>query len=156
MAEAKERKDQGRSRKKVRRVRKKKAKEEEGSRSKKSGREVGDLGRGRGSSKVRRGGKKTGPQKVPLEDKGVWQETIGENAHTKDLEPCHQHKRRVCAKKKKGIPIVKGREGESMGIYIGTIEERVHLTLEVTLNNTSILCRKEEWEKEDGIGLLVP
>jgi len=43
-----------------------------------------------------------------------------------------------------------------MGIYIGTIEERVHLTLEVTLNNTSILCRKEEWEKEDGVGLLVP
>ena len=89
MAEAKERKDQGRSRKKVRRVRKKKAKEEEGSRSKKSGREVGDLGRGRGSSKVRRGGKETGLRKVSSEDKSVWQKTIRENAHTKDLESCH-------------------------------------------------------------------
>ena len=38
----------------------KKAKEKEGSRSKKSARRVGDLGRGRGSSKIRRGGKETG------------------------------------------------------------------------------------------------
>ena len=89
MAEAEEEKDQGRSGKKVRRVRKKKAKEEEGGRSKKSGREVGDLGRGRGSSKVGRGGKETGLRKVSLEDKSVWQKTIRENAHTKDLEPCH-------------------------------------------------------------------
>ena len=83
IAEAEERRGQGENRKKVRRVRKKEAEE------KKGGRRVGYLGRGRGSSKIRRGGKKTGPQKVPLEDKGVWQETIGENAYMKDLEPCH-------------------------------------------------------------------
>jgi len=89
MAEAEERRDQRGSRKKARRTRKEEAKEEEGGKSKKSSREVGDLGRGKGSSKVRRGGKETGPQKVLSEDKSIWQETIRENAHTKDLEPCH-------------------------------------------------------------------
>ena len=61
MVEAEGRRGQGGNRKKVRKARKKKAKEEEGGRSKKSGRGMGDLGRGRGSSKVRRGGKETGP-----------------------------------------------------------------------------------------------
>ena len=42
-----------------------------------------------------------------------------------------------------------------MGIHTETIEERVHLTLEVASNGTSILCREEEWEKEDGVRLLV-
>ena len=45
----------------MRRAGKEEAKEEEGSRSKKSGGGVGDLGRRRGSSKVRRGGKETSP-----------------------------------------------------------------------------------------------
>ena len=89
MAEAEERRDQGGSRKKARRVKKEKAKEEEGGRSKKSSREVGDLGRGRGSSKVERGDKETSSRKVLLEDKSVWQKTIRENAHTKDLGPCY-------------------------------------------------------------------
>jgi len=61
IAEAEERRGQGGNRKKVRRVRKKEAEEKEGGRSKKGGRGVGDLGRGRESSKVRRGGKETGP-----------------------------------------------------------------------------------------------
>ena len=43
----------------------------------------------RESSKVRREGKETGPQKVSSENKNVWQETIGENAYTKDLGPYH-------------------------------------------------------------------
>ena len=73
----------------MRRVRKEKAKEEEDSRSKKSGREVRDLGRERESSKIGRGGKETSPQKVLSKDKSVWQKTIRENAHTKDLELCH-------------------------------------------------------------------
>jgi len=89
MAEVEGRRDQGESRKKARRVRKKEAKEEKDSRSRKSGRGVGDLGRGRGSSKIRRRGKETSLQKVLLEDKSVWQEKIGENAHTKDLGLCH-------------------------------------------------------------------
>jgi len=72
MAEVEGRRDQGGSKKKARRVRKKEAKEEKGSRSRKSGRGVGDLGRGRGSSKIGRRGKETGLQKVLLEDKSVW------------------------------------------------------------------------------------
>ena len=61
IAEVEGRRNQEGNRKKARRVRKKKAKEEKGSRSKKYSRGVGDLGRGRGSSKVRRGGKEISP-----------------------------------------------------------------------------------------------
>jgi len=43
-----------------------------------------------------------------------------------------------------------------MRIHTGTIEERVHLTLEVVPNGTSVLCREEGWEKKDSAGLLVP
>ena len=42
-----------------------------------------------------------------------------------------------------------------MRIHTETIEERVHPTLKTALNGTSVLCRKEGWEKEDGVGLLV-
>ena len=59
IVEAEGRRGQEGNRKKARRTRKKKAKEKEGSRSKKSARGVGDLGRGRESSKVRREGKET-------------------------------------------------------------------------------------------------
>jgi len=99
MAEAEERRDQEESRKKARRARKEEAKKKEGDRSKKSGRGVGDLGRGRESSKVRRGGKETCSRKVLSEDKSVWQKTIRENAHTKDLRLHHRHERRIHAKK---------------------------------------------------------
>ena len=61
IAEVEGRRNQGGNRKKARRVRKKEAKEEKGSRSKKYSGGVGDLGRGRGSSKVRRGGKEISP-----------------------------------------------------------------------------------------------
>ena len=155
IVEAEGRRGQEGNRKKARRTRKKKAKEKEGSRSKKSTREVGDLGRGRESSKVRREGKETSFWKVLSENKSIWQETIEENAHTKDLGPCHWYERRVCAKKEEGIPIIKGRKRGSTRIYIEIIEERVYLTLKVASNSISVLCRKEEWEKENGTELLV-
>ena len=156
IAEAEGRRDQAGSRKKARRARKEEAKKKKGGRSKKSSGGVGDLGRRRESNKVGRRGKETGFRKVSSEDKSVWQETIGEDTYTKDLGLCHRHERRVCVKKGEGIPIVKRREGGSMRIHTETIEERVYLTLEVTPNGTSVFCREEGWEKEDGAGLLVP
>jgi len=99
MAEVEGRRDQEGSRKKVRRARKEEAKEEEGGRSKKSGRGVGDLGRERESSKVRRRGKETGSRKFSSKNNSIWQKTIRENAHTKDLRLCHRHERRIHAKK---------------------------------------------------------
>jgi len=45
----------------------------------------------------------------------------------KDLGPCYRIERRVCTKKGKGILLVKGRKGESTGIYGGSVEERIYL-----------------------------
>ena len=36
------------------------------------------------------------------------------------------------------------------------IEEKIYSTIKVTIDCTSIFCRKEEWEEENGIRLLVP
>jgi len=60
MVEAEGKRGQEGNRKKARRVGKKKAEEEEGVRSKKGDREVGDLGQRRGSSKIRGRSKKDG------------------------------------------------------------------------------------------------
>ena len=59
----------------------------------------------------------------------------------------------VCTKKREGISIVEGREGRGVRVHIGATEERIHLTLKVTSNGTSIPCRKEGWEEVDGVGL---
>ena len=106
MAEAEGRRGQGESRKEARRARKEEVKEEEGSRSKMSDGRVGNLGGGRGSSKVKKGGKETSFRKVLLVDKSVWQKTIRENTHMKDLRLCHQYEKRIHAKKEEDIPIV--------------------------------------------------
>jgi len=149
MAEAKERRDKERSRKETRKIEKEKATEEEDSER------MEDLEGGRRSSKIRRGDKEISPQKVLSVDKNVWQETIGENAHAKNLEPCHQHERRICAKEEESIPDVKRRKRGGAEVYTGATEERIHLILQVTSNGASVLCRKEEWKKEDGTELSV-
>ena len=43
-----------------------------------------------------------------------------------------------------------------MQVHQGVTEKRVHQTLEVTLNGTSVLCRKKEWEEKNGVRLSVP
>ena len=43
-----------------------------------------------------------------------------------------------------------------MQVYQGITEERVHQTLEVVSNGTSVLCRKKEWEEKNGVRLSVP
>ena len=145
IAEAKER-----SRKETRRTKKEKATEEE------DDERMEDLEGGRKSSKVRREDKEISSQKVLSVDKSVWQETIGEKAHTKNLGPCHQHEGRICANKEEGIPAVKERKRGGAEVYTGATEERIYLILQVISNGASVLCRKEEWEKENSIGLSVP
>jgi len=60
---------------------------------------------------------------------------------------------RICAKKRKGVPIVKRRERGSMRVHIRIIEEGVYQTLKVVSNGTSVLCEKEGWNKENSTGL---
>ena len=85
--------------------------------------------------------------------KSVWKKEVRKNTSAKDLGPCHRIERGVCTKKGKGILLVKGGKGESTDIRRGLVEERIHLTLQVTLNITSTLCSKKGWHAENGIRL---
>jgi len=40
-------------------------------------------------------------------------------------------------------------------IHTRAAKERIHLTLKVALNGTSVLCRKKGWKEVDGTGLYV-
>ena len=51
--------------------------------------------------------------------------------------------RGVHTKKGKGILIIEGGKRRSTGIYRGSVEERIHLTFQVTSNVTSILYGKK-------------
>ena len=45
--------------------------------------------------------------------------------------------------KGEGVSIIKGGERRGAPVYQETIEERVYQTLKVTLNDTSVFCKKE-------------
>ena len=70
-----------------------------------------------------------------------------------NLGSCNQYEERICAKEGKGILLVKERERRGVRIHTGATEERIHLTLKVTSNSASILCRKERWQEVDGARL---
>ena len=59
------------------------------------------------------------------------------------MGPCNRDERRIHAKKREGVSIVKREKRGGEGVYKGTAEEEIHTTL----------CRKEGWEEEDGPGL---
>ena len=88
-------------------------------------------------------------------DQGIWEETIRKDTNEKGMGSCDRSKRGVCAKKGKDLPIVKGGKRGSKGVYLGAAEERVHLTIEITINSTGILCEEIGWKKENGPGLSV-
>ena len=75
------------------------------------------------------------------------------NADQKDMRLYYWYKERICTKKREGVSIVKKEERRSAQVYLQTIEKRVYQTLKVASNSTSILCRKEEWEEVNGVGL---
>ena len=83
----------------------------------------------------------------------IWKKGVRKNASAKDLEPCHRAKRRVYAKKGEDILTIKRKKKGSTEIRRRPIEERIHLTLQITPNITSTLCGKKGWYMEDGAGL---
>ena len=84
----------------------------------------------------------------------IWKKGVGKDAGAKNLGPCHRAKRRVYAKKEKGILTIERRKRGSTEIHRRPIEERIHPTLQITPNITSTLCGKKGWHMEDGAGLL--
>ena len=85
--------------------------------------------------------------------KSIWKKGVKKDASGKDLGPCHRAKRRVYAKKGEDILTIERRKRGSTEIHRRPIEERIHLTLQITPNITGTLCGKKGWYPEDGTGL---
>jgi len=73
-------------------------------------------------------------------EEGIWKKEVGENASAKDLGLHHKIERGVHTEKGKDILIVKE---ESTDIHRESVEERIHLTFQVTPNVTSTLHSKK-------------
>ena len=86
-------------------------------------------------------------------DKGIWEEAVRKNAHKKVVGSCNRCEGRICAKEGEGVSVVKGGERRGERVCEGIAEEGLHSAVEITTNSASVLCRKEEWEEEDGAGL---
>ena len=52
-----------------------------------------------------------------------------------------------------GVSVIKRGKRRGEKVYKGIAEEGIHMTVKVTTDGTSILCRKEGWKEEDGPGL---
>ena len=68
---------------------------------------------------------------------------------------CGRYEGGICTEEGEGVSIVKGRERRGVRVHTRTIEERVHPTLEVTSDCTSVFRREEGWQEEDGTGLQI-
>ena len=72
-------------------------------------------------------------------EEGVWKGRIRMHAHQKAMGPCDRVKRKVRAKKREGILIVKGGKGGSAGICRGSTVKRIHSTAKITTDIASPL-----------------
>ena len=88
-------------------------------------------------------------------EKGIWKKEVRENTSAKDLGPYHRIEKGIHTKKEKGVLLVEGEKGGSTGICGGSVEERIHLTFQVTPNVTSALCGKKGWHMENGTRLSI-
>ena len=88
-------------------------------------------------------------------DKGIWEETVRKDADKKSVGLCDRSEGGVCTMKRKGIPAVERRERRSKRVCERTVVKRIHPTVKVTANGTSILCGEERWEKMNGAGLQI-
>jgi len=117
--------------------------------ARRKGEESKESGKEQGQKNV----EKIGTQKVLEVGKGIWKKGDRKNASVKDLGPRHRVKRRVLTEEGKVILIVERRKGRSASVCGGSVEERIHLTFQVTPNVTSTLCGKKGWHMENSAGL---
>ena len=77
-------------------------------------------------------------------EESVQKEGVRENASVKDLRPCNRVKRRLRAKKRKDILIVKGGERGGTSICGRPVKEGIYLTFQVVPDIASTFCSKKE------------
>jgi len=66
------------------------------------------------------------------------------------MGPCNRDEEWICAKKEKGVFIVKERKRGGERVYLRTTEEGVYLTIKVTPDSASILCGEKGWFRTIG------
>ena len=86
-------------------------------------------------------------------DKGIWKETVRENANEEAIGSHDRCKGGVFAMKRKGVPFVERGKRGGERVCERTIEKRIYPATQVTTNSTSVFCREEGWEEEDGARL---
>jgi len=65
--------------------------------------------------------------------------------------PYNRFEEEIYAKERKNLFLVQRRERESKRVYSGIKKEKIYSIIKVTTDYTSVLCREEEWEKENDI-----
>ena len=88
-------------------------------------------------------------------DKGIWEKAIRENANKEGVGSCNRYKGRVCSKKGEGVSTIERREGGGEEVYQRAVKKRIYLTIEVTTDSTSVLCREKGQKKWNGLELLI-
>jgi len=57
--------------------------------------------------------------------------------------------------RKKKIYLFLRKKERSKRVYLGVDKKGIYSTIKITTNSTSVLCKKEGWEKEDSTRLSV-
>jgi len=55
------------------------------------------------------------------------------------MESCYRSQERVCSKKVEDISVIKNRKGGGSGVFEGSVEKGIYLTIEITTDITSVL-----------------
>ena len=67
---------------------------------------MGNLGRRRSSSKIRKERKKVSTRMIPQVDQGFWGKSKWEDTNKEDIEPYNRFKREIYTKKRESLPFV--------------------------------------------------
>jgi len=70
------------------------------------------------------------------------------------MGPCNRIERRVCAKERESVFVVKRRKREGASICGGSAVKRIYSAIKITTDLTGPFCSKEGWKKENSIRLL--
>jgi len=71
------------------------------------------------------------------------------------LRSCHRSQRRIRAKERQNLSIVKSKKRGSARIRERSVEKEVYQAIEITTNVTGVLYAKERWEEEDSARLSI-
>ena len=66
-----------------------------------------------------------------------------EDSDEKVIGLCNRSKRRVCAKKREGISVIKERKRRSVQVHWRIFEKEIYQTLKIASNSTSVFYKEE-------------